>query len=505
LDWRQILHTDLGALLRGEKQPSHQELHNTWFVRALRLVPGYGDRGWQRALKRAGPSPLWPGPGQMISWTWRRDLLAVTDLLSAIASVNGDYVGGLTAAAHEQYRLRKQGISRFTRLTTTLVVVISGLIALTSVFRGAYYSYLQMVLSVVLVPIYAAAVVGCLYFVQRLYSGRGRERVLIAMSRDMAAGLMLSESMRRLRNFFPRYYVDMVAAGEKSGQLASCIHQLSERTVNRLRLEHAIRPTIAYLCAVVVIQFSIMSFIMAKVYPVFVEIHSDFHLDEVAYDDYPLVTGMLAAIDAVGGGRDRIREFNPRVYAGVLVLILAIVPIYLRFWRVRQRRTSTHSKRGIGIFLSVPWVRQIVVQSNLAAASSILATLLKAGVTLPDALESLESADLNPAYRRKFRRIRLRVLQGETLGEACTRYSRLPVLPKSFLGLLSLGEHSGMLPDACEQISVYYQRQVEKQTRLLMDTILPIGIMLLGIVTLAFEMLVFGSMIRIVDYLALPV
>ena len=60
-----------------------------------------------------------------------------------------------------------------------------------------------------------------------------------------------------------------------------------------------------------------------------------------------------------------------------------------------------------------------------------------------------------------------------------------------------------MLPQALERVSELYQSNVEKRIRILYDSLLPVGVVLLGCVSLFGELLIIMSLTSLVDALML--
>ena len=124
MNLKRILYLDLLALIPGirAKSPESVDPRDFWFVRILALIAGHERKQRKirsKALNAAHYRPgryyrwisanrLWRGPFYVLSNHWRRDLLKVTNTLTAIVKTNASLTKGLEAAAREENRLRRQ-------------------------------------------------------------------------------------------------------------------------------------------------------------------------------------------------------------------------------------------------------------------------------------------------------------------------------------------------------------------------------------------------------------
>ncbi len=510
MNWKKLLYFDLSAPLRRKKgsEPEDRDWFDLWFVR---LFTGCFHRRRRPANKTPYSPGLyyrmtgkkWKGPFYIVSSRWRRDLLYVLDQLTAIVKTNASLIQGLESCAREERRQGGYGSGRrFMNIVHAYGVAVSCMIA--GWVLG--FTQLQMFERLDLWAVSYFTGVAALSIIPgivvRARNGR-LEAVFLTLRDDLAKGKPLSEAVRRLRCLFPQFYADLIKAGEDSGRLGECLDQLAQETVHAFSLGRMLRGHLAYLGVVFLIQLQITVFIYLKCMPVFHDI-----LREFGQDSPPLartIDGILewfyfTCIKALGFNALSKTTFTQFVLSPLFVQILVVTfftggVVYL------ARRRRFFSTRGLAVvFLFIPWLRGLVIQRNLAVISMVLEKLLKAGVPMDQALEGTAHAELNPLYRRIVERVRRRVLQGESLAEAWQAENRrIARLPGAFLGLMNIGEHSGLLPEALKRLGEFYQRCAEQRTRVLADALLPFGVLCLGFIVLAVELSVFASLVGIID------
>lgn len=498
---RKLLYFDLGRLLpwrKGRPPAPEPVLRDLWFMRVFR-----GRRKWppeQPAASSYEPGVYyrrmrqnWLGPGYLRIRRWQQDLVRVMSELTAIVRVNASLPQGLEAAAREERRLNSRwGYERMASLASILfwcgVILTIFLSAAAGPLTGELAQWFRRY--VWQVRMFEAEVIvlgglGLLIFIPsflalRMFFRTGaREAVLLTLRDHLLAGIQLSEALRRMPRFFPAFYADLVRAGEESGNLLGCLEQLSEDTLDAISVRVRVRQQLAYLGIVFLIQASIMSFLLVKVVPVFAEIFRDFSASLPQ-----LMRFIIAAGDYVA-------------FRGVYLLpVLAVFVVYRIKVTVRRRRAFA-AKPLAGPLLFVPGLRSLIVQQNAAIIAIMLEKLLRAGAPLPAALESAARADMRPGYRRMLRRIHDRVSQGTSLAEACAAETWL--LPASFRALAAIGEHSGMLPDALATLAAQYRERAERRVCIIVDLITPMGVLVLGALTLVFEAGLFITLTAMVD------
>ncbi len=156
---------------------------------------------------------------------------------------------------------------------------------------------------------------------------------------------------------------------------------------------------------------------------------------------------------------------------------------------------------GTPLFL-LPGLRGLAIRRNLAAAAVMLEKLLRSGVPIDRALEMIAAAEVHPYYRALLRRVRARVLEGETLAAAFDSERGLAPVPKSFRGMVAVGERSGLLPDALSRIADVYRRVADARASIVSDMLLPFGVLLLAAITLVVQLSLYLTLAGLVHSMA---
>jgi len=311
----------------------------------------------------------------------------------------------------------------------------------------------------------------------------GLESIFVAMQHDISSGLSIAEAMRKRPRFFPRFYTDMVKVGEDTGRLDETLSQLTESVLRTSTFHNTISIYMLYVGAVFLTQCLITFFLLIKVLPMFAGTLADFEQEPPA----PFLA---------------LNVFGNYLVSWRWLPILIAVCVAIVVWRLLPLRRGFLSA-GLGrMLIWIPLLRTILVKGNLARVAFALEKLLEARVPLTDALEDAASIEVNTLYRATLLRIKSRVHDGETLDSAMEKE---PSIPASFRGIVSIGESSGLLPEAFGRVAHLYEREAAKVSKILLDVLAPIGVVAIGCLTLFVALAWFATAVRLMDTLAMPV
>jgi general secretion pathway protein F len=121
------------------------------------------------------------------------------------------------------------------------------------------------------------------------------------------------------------------------------------------------------------------------------------------------------------------------------------------------------------------------VQPKLVAATTrLLATLLHAGVTLPESLKALTDQVESPRFKAILSDIAVRVNEGSSFAESLARYPK--VFPQLYVNMVRAGEASGALETVLYRLSEFMEKQLEIRGRVSKALMYPIVLAILGAV-----------------------
>lgn len=507
--WKDLLNFDLGALLRRGPAPATTGQPIYWWTRIRRFVNQLGSHSasppvegakFPVGLLRKAQDPSWRGPVYWNARVWRRDVILVSEHLRSLIACNAPLASGLAAAAREDLRTRTKWTPwRATQLASVAfaVVALLGLGYSISIADDGLKSPAGVIQAGVMLVI-------VLWLAKKTLTDRqGRAGVLLALQHRIACGWGLSDAMGTLPRFFPRHLVDLVEAGEATGNMDPAFDQFNDAMLRSLGTQRQLRAVLGYLAFVLAAQVVIATFLLVKVIPVFVEIRQETAADSgVVFDPNRLPSSIAPIIGNVMPSMDSLLALAARVYSLAPMIALAIVLVsFLLIVRRFRARRNWSARRSSAVLTTVPWFRGLVVRHNLGQIALMLHGLLRAGVPLDRALAMALGSDVHPAYRRWLSQLRDRVCQGDSLKEALRRTTSRRLIPDSFVGLVEAGERSGQLPETLEHIADLYRRDTEKRLAVLQAIVLPAGVLVLGYLVMATQITVFRVLIDLSEFI----
>lgn len=300
---------------------------------------------------------------------------------------------------------------------------------------------------------------------------RNVRRTLCRLRDAVAAGHSLSQAMQRQPRMFPRYYVDLVRAGENTGSLVHSFDTLLNMLGESERLHRAFVLPLTYFGVLLLLFAAITTFLCIRVFPTLNAMIGDFGTPSPVL--YRPVLWYTRLVDTIGKAIDDSISgvVNPAALNMGAAFAGLAVTVFL--WkRGTIRRVASYA------LLTLPFARRVVIKANLAHVARVMDALIKAGYPLDEALDTTVACDVLSAFKKLVARLRDAVRRGESLADACRKESRL--LPAWFCGTVSLGESSGDLPMAFERIADFYQREVVASGMIVSRFVLPAVVLIMA-------------------------
>jgi len=287
---------------------------------------------------------------------------------------------------------------------------------------------------------------------------------------SLESGRDFASSLARHTDVFPPLFISMVRVGEATGTLDNCFLRLSEYLGQDQDVQDRVKAALRYPMIVVGVIALAIAVITVFVIPNFAPMF------KVLGNNIPWPTRIIM------GTSEFVRQH------GVL-LVGALVLGALGFRRWVQTR------EGRFVFdrfkLRVPVLGELLHQSVLSRVVRSLAISLDAGLPMIQALTLLARSAGNEYLAERLLRLRDAVERGESLSRAA---GAVGIFPPLVLQMMAVGEETGELTRLLEEVSGFYQREVDYRLRNLTALIEPILIVGVGAMVLILALGVFLPM-----------
>lgn len=287
---------------------------------------------------------------------------------------------------------------------------------------------------------------------------------------SLEKGRSFSSALAQHPKIFSQLFISIIHVGENTGQLDTAFLQLS----NYLEREQATRKQIkaATRYPMFVMIAITMALVIMNIYviPVFANMFAKFG------SDLPGTTLFLLAMSDF---------FVNRWYVLVGIILVSII-ITKQYINTQKGRLKWDYWK-----IAVPIIGPIVERSLLARFSRSFSMMLKAGVPLTTSLSLVADAVSNAYMGDAILNMRRRIEKGESLTRVAIGSNLFTPL---VLQMISVGEETGRVDELLEEVSDFYEREVDYDLVSLTSKIEPILISVVAVMVLVLALGIFTPM-----------
>jgi len=283
-------------------------------------------------------------------------------------------------------------------------------------------------------------------------------KVILRVREDISNGMPLSDAMGKHPKVFSQLYVSMVRAGEQGGILDAIFQRLSEYMESAEALQRKIKSALMYPTVVFSAAILIIIFLMVKVVPTFEDVFAGFG------GQLPAPTKLLVSISRFCA------SWRMLVLVGALAGVVMVLMAY--------KKTKSGAYQIDKLILKLPVFGVLVQKGAVARFARTLGTLIKSGVPIMDAMETVGKTAGNVVVERAVQMARESIKEGKTLSEPLKKSF---VFPPMVVQMVSVGEETGALDNMLAKIADFYEEEVDTAVEGLTSIIEPILIIFLGV------------------------
>jgi general secretion pathway protein F len=289
-------------------------------------------------------------------------------------------------------------------------------------------------------------------------------------------GISLADALGAHAQIFEKLFVNMVAAGERSGTLDTVLERLADHLDSSARLRSKVQAALAYPAFMFVFGFGIITFLMMVVVPNITSIFEGFNAT------LPWYTRTLIFVSHTIGS------------FWWLMLLVGGGGIYgfIR-WRATPAGRSSWDKR----VLRFPVLGSLVLMIAIARFARTLATLLASGVPVLDALDITRNVLGNAELMRVVEDARASIREGENIAPPLKRSG---VFPPIVTHMIAVGERSGQLEQMLEHVARSYETQIDARLGMLTSLLEPIMIVFMGTMAGSIALSILLPLMQINDF-----
>lgn len=283
------------------------------------------------------------------------------------------------------------------------------------------------------------------------------ERLLLEdITQSIKSGMTLSQSFSRHPRYFPFLYVNIVRAGESSGQLKDSLSQLLNYLQRIEELRMKIQQALAYPIFMIIVGAATIFVMLSFILPRLAGMFEDFQAA------LPLPTRILLTVSNI---------FQQYWFIAAIILGSGFF--------ILQKKHSLRSALFSYLKFRLPFVKGLVYKQAVANFATSLSLLLKSGVNLLSALGIAAPVIDNPVYIAQLGQARQDIKEGASFSQAL---AKARIFPDFFTQMIRVGEESGRLESVLADIADSCQQEIESDIKIISALIEPAIILALGLI-----------------------
>ncbi|KAA0549235.1 type II secretion system F family protein [Bacillus sp. BGMRC 2118] len=282
------------------------------------------------------------------------------------------------------------------------------------------------------------------------------KRTLLDVEEDLRSGVALSQAAAKHKKVFTPMFINMVRAGEASGNLDETLERLADHYEKQHYTKQKIVSALAYPIVVAVIAVAVVIFLLVQVVPTFVGMFEGFNAE------LPLITQLVL------NASDFMQKF------WWLFIILAIV-VYFAFIGLKQQKSTRYYLHYIQ--LKIPIFGPMFQKAAIARMTRTLSSLFSSSVPILQAISIVENVVENEVLAKVLNESKDSLERGVSLTEPMKKHWAFPPLVTQ---MIAIGEETGSLDAMLGKVADFYEKEVESTTDRLKSLIEPLMIVFLA-------------------------
>lgn len=281
--------------------------------------------------------------------------------------------------------------------------------------------------------------------------------VLESIIHDIKGGSALSDAMAKHPLYFSSLYSATIRAGEQSGALLDVLKRFIEYQKKTLAIRRKLITALAYPIFLVLALAAVLLLFFLYIIPNFTQMFSD-------QTSLPLLTRLLISFTSA------LSQYFP-----FIGLALVGIGVGFHFWQ----KTEKGKQVVDNLKLKVPLVKSLMIQYLLSQITRTLATVLRGGIPLVQALDTTAGVITNKIISQQLADVRSLVTEGVSLANA---FERTRLATDMTVRMIEVGESSGDLPQMLEDVAEFYDQEVENRLAILTTMIEPVLMVSMGLI-----------------------
>ena len=282
------------------------------------------------------------------------------------------------------------------------------------------------------------------------------QRAVMDAKTYVEKGGTLADALRVNSEVFPPIMINLVAAGELSGNLEVCLDRLTEHFEKDNALSAKIKGAMTYPIVVFIVMIIVVIVVMVMVIPNFSSMFAEMGTQ------LPLATRIMVAAS----------NFIIHKWWLLIIIVAAIVVGCKAF-----KRSSVGEQLFANMAIKMPIFGNLTIKSACSRFARTMSTLMASGISMIDAVEQVAKMMDNKIIRDGLLDAKTQVAKGIPLSKPL---KDMEMLPPMLSAMTKIGEETGDIEEMLSKVADYYDEEVEEATNKLTAAMEPLIMVVLA-------------------------
>jgi general secretion pathway protein F len=285
------------------------------------------------------------------------------------------------------------------------------------------------------------------------------ETIFRDVRENVVRGATFGDALANHPRLFDVLFVNMVRAGEASGNLDAVLVRLADYRTRQAQIQGKVKTALIYPMVMFIVGAGVVIFLVNVVVPRLVTIA------KARGQTLPWMTQVL----------DVTSIFLQNHLLSLMVVFFGAWVL----WRYFLLQRDDVRLWWDGTKLKLPVLGNVLKKTIVSRFAITMSTLLRSGVTVLDALEIVSTIMHNKVMEKTLGEVRTRILEG---ADIATPLKKSGVFPPVVGYMVAVGEQTGQLDEMLERIADAYEEEIETTTTRALAILEPMMIVVMAFV-----------------------
>ncbi|WP_234120322.1 type II secretion system F family protein [Clostridium hydrogenum] len=285
------------------------------------------------------------------------------------------------------------------------------------------------------------------------------KKVISKVFDEVERGKGLADSMKKYKEF-PSLLINMIAAGESSGNLDEIMNRMSEYYFSEFKQRQKVKQALTYPIVVAIFAFIIVNFLAIKILPML--IGNIVNISGKSDIPWPTKVSM---------------GFSDFVVHNFIFIILCI-PVIVILLKI-AKKYSFNSEKLDKFKIKMPIVGKVIYKIVTSRFARTFGMLVSSGIPLIKSIEICGKIVDNKFIENSLEAVKEDIKKGSSIGMV---FEEKNIFPPMLTQMIKIGEESGNLEDVLKKVAEFYDEEVETTVAQMTTLIEPLIIILLAVI-----------------------